>query len=56
MGLEVDQVNLKSCTTDIVSLIYWGGSSSTKCSNPVLEIKVWKSYRIPAALIKSEKG
>jgi hypothetical protein len=56
MGLEVDQVNLKFYTTGIVSLTYWGGSPSIECSNPALKIKVWKSYKILAALIKSEQG
>jgi hypothetical protein len=56
MGLDVDQLNLKSCTTDIVSLANWGGSPSTKYSNPALESKVWKSYKILAAFINSEHG
>jgi hypothetical protein len=56
MGLDEDQLNLKFCTTDIVSLAYWRGSSSTKCSNPALEIRVWKSCRIPAAFMNSEHG
>jgi hypothetical protein len=56
MGLDVDQLNLKSCTIDIVSLAYWGGSPSMKYSNPALETRVWKSYRIPAAFMNSEHG
>jgi hypothetical protein len=56
MGLDVDQLNLKSCTTDIVSLAYWGGSPSIKCYNPALEIRVCKSCRIPAAFMNSKHG
>jgi hypothetical protein len=38
MGLDVDQLKLKSCTTDIVSLANWGGSPSIKCSSHVEKV------------------
>jgi hypothetical protein len=52
----MDQLNLKSCTTDIVSLTYWGGSPVIKCFNPALEIRFWKSCGILVAFMNFEHG